>query len=426
MAKTKVSPQAVNAQLSTRLDEFEELFTSREPRVHAFVSEENRFKRLRNEARRLANKYANPERRPPLFGLLLGVKDIFHVDGFETRAGSHLPPRALQGKQSAAVSALKRTGALVAGKTVTTEFAYFTPGPTRNPYNPDHTPGGSSSGSAAAVAAGLVDVALGTQTIGSVIRPASFCGVVGFKPSHGRISAEGVIPLARSLDHVGIFAQNVELVQDTATALLIDYLPTTLAQKPSIAIPDGEYLAHASKDMLEHLDSVAERLRQAGYHVKRVAALNEFASIVQRHHRILAAEAAQTHAGWYARYSHLYSAKLVELVSEGLAIRATELDEALEAARGLRHDLGALMNIHGFQLWLAPSAVDAAPAGLASTGDPVMNLPWTQAGMPALGLPTGWNAAGLPLGTQLIAAYGEDEQLLAWGEDIEAALAESK
>lgn len=426
MAKTKVSPQAVNAQLSTRLDEFEQLFASREPRVHAFVSEENRFKRLRNEARRLAAKYTAPERRPALFGLLLGVKDIFHVDGFNTRAGSHLPPRALQGKESAAVSALKRAGALVAGKTVTTEFAYFTPGPTRNPQNPDHTPGGSSSGSAAAVAAGLVDVALGTQTIGSVIRPASFCGVVGYKPSHGRISAEGVIPLSRSLDHVGLFAQNVELIHDSASALLNEYQPVTLAQKPSIAIPDGEYLMHASKDMLEHLDSVAERLRQAGYHVKRVRALNEFNAIAQRHRRILAAEAAQTHAGWFARYSHLYSPKLAELVREGLGIRASELEDALEAARGLRHDLGALMNIHGFQLWLAPSALDAAPAGLASTGDPVMNLPWTQAGMPALGLPTGWNAVGLPLGTQLIAAYGQDEQLLAWGEDIETALAESK
>lgn len=425
MAKTKVSPQRVNAQLSARLDEFEQLYASREPRVHAFVPEENRFKRLRSEARRLARKYAAPERRPALFGLLLGVKDIFHVDGFETRAGSHLPPRALRGNQSAAVNALKRAGALVAGKTVTTEFAYFTPGPTRNPHNPDHTPGGSSSGSAAAVAAGLVDIALGTQTIGSVIRPASFCGVVGYKPSHGRISAEGVIPLARSLDHVGIFAQNVELVRRTAGVLLASQ-PASADGKPSIAIPTGEYLAHASGEMLEHLEAVAERLRKAGYHVKRVRVLNEFDATVQRHRRILAAEAAQTHAGWFARYSHLYSPKLAELVREGLAIRAAELDDALEAARGLRHDLGALMNIHGFQLWLAPSAVDAAPAGLASTGDPVMNLPWTQAGMPALGLPTGWNAAGLPLGTQLIAAYGQDEQLLAWGAEIETALAESK
>ncbi len=425
-AKTKISPQVVSAQLNARLDEFEPLYANREPRVHAFVAEEDRFKRLRSQARRLARKHTSPEKRPPLFGLLLGVKDIFHVDGFPTRAGSHLPARALQGKESAAVSALKRSGTLVAGKTVTTEFAYFTPGPTRNPYNPDHTPGGSSSGSAAAVAAGLVDLALGTQTIGSVIRPASFCGVVGYKPSHGRISAEAVIPLAPSLDHVGVFAQGVELVQRAAGVLLNGHKPAASAQKPSIAIPAGEYLSHASKDMLEHLESVAERLRQAGYHVKRVSALNEFAPIVQHHRLILAAEAAQTHAAWFARYAHLYSPRLAELIQEGQAIRAADLDDALEAARGLRHDLGALMNIHGFQLWLAPSAVDAAPAGLASTGDPVMNLPWTQAGMPALGLPTGWNAEGLPLGSQLVAAYGQDEQLLSWGAEIEAALAESK
>ncbi|QYK50252.1 MAG: amidase [Anaerolineales bacterium] len=424
--KTKPRPQTASEALLNRIRAFEELYTQREPRVHAFITEEARFQRLQREARALANKYKKPEKRPALFGLLLGIKDIFHVDGFPTQAGSHLPARALQGKESAAVGALKRAGALVAGKTVTTEFAYFTPGPTRNPHNTDHTPGGSSSGSAAAVAAGLVDLALGTQTIGSVIRPASFCGVVGYKPSHGRISAEGVIPLAPSLDHVGLFAQSVALIRSAADVLLADRQAASAAQPPSIAIPAGEYLAHASKEMLEHLDSVAERLRKAGYHVKRVNALNEFAPIVQRHRLILAAEAAQTHAAWYARYAHLYSPKLAELIKEGQSIRAAELEDALEAARGLRHSLGALMNIHGFQLWLAPSAVGAAPAGLASTGDPVMNLPWTQAGIPALGLPTGWSADGLPLGTQLIAAYGQDEQLLAWGAEIEAALAESK
>lgn len=425
MKTRKLFAKKTSESLRSRLAGFEDLYAQREPRVHAFVAEEGRFARLQREAGRLARKHTDPEKRPPLFGLLLGVKDIFHVDGFPTRAGSHLPPRALRGKQAAAVSALTRAGALVAGKTVTTEFAYFTPGPTRNPHNPEHTPGGSSSGSAAAVAAGLVDLALGTQTIGSVIRPASFCGVVGYKPSHGRISAEGVIPLAHSLDHVGLFAQTVELIQ-RATDVLLASNAASISDKPIIAIPAGEYLTHASKEMREHLERVAERLRAAGYHVKRVTALNDFAPIVARHHTILAAEAAQTHAAWYAHYSHLYSPKLAALIEEGLSIRAAELEVALEAARGLRHDLGALMNLHGFHLWLAPSAVGAAPAGLASTGDPVMNLPWTQAGMPALGLPTGWDAEGLPLGMQLIAPYGQDEQLLAWGVDIETALAESK
>lgn len=423
----RIKPSPTTAEtLHSRLRAFETLYAQREPHIHAFVAEEARFKRLLREAKALARKYKKPGQRPALFGLLLGVKDIFHAQGFDTRAGSHLPARALRGAEAAAVHKLKQAGALVAGKTVTTEFAYFTPGPTRNPHNPDHTPGGSSSGSAAAVAAGLVDIALGTQTIGSVIRPASFCGVVGYKPSHGRISADGVIPLAPSLDHVGVFAQRVELIQGAAEALVNKWSDSPASAQLIIAIPNGEYLKHASAEMLAHLDSVAERLRQSGYHVKRVAALNGFAPIVETHRTILAAEASQVHAAWFARYPHLYSAKFAELIQRGRSISQTELEEAIEAARGLRHALGALMNLHGFQLWLAPSAVGAAPAGLASTGDPVMNLPWTQAGMPALGLPTGWSAQGLPLGSQFVAAYGQDEQLLAWGAGIEAALAESK
>ncbi len=141
--------------------------------------------------------------RPPLFGIPIGIKDIFHVNGFSTHAGSRLPPKQLMGEEAKCVSDLKKAGALILGKTVTTEFAYFEPGPTMNPHNPNHTPGGSSSGSAAAVAAGLCPLALGSQTIGSIIRPASFCGVVGYKPSYDRISRDGVIPVSPSLDHIG-------------------------------------------------------------------------------------------------------------------------------------------------------------------------------------------------------------------------------
>jgi Asp-tRNA(Asn)/Glu-tRNA(Gln) amidotransferase A subunit family amidase len=411
--------------LISRLAAFEELHKTREPRLHAFVAEKDRFGRLRREAAALARKYRKPEKRPALFGMLVGVKDIFHVDGFATQAGSHLPARALRGPQAASVTALKRAGALVAGKTVTTEFAYFTPGPTRNPHNPEHTPGGSSSGSAAAVAAGLVDAALGTQTIGSVIRPASFCGVVGFKPSYARISAAGVIPLAASLDHVGVFAQQVEPVQRVARVLVSNWLPLPADDKPVIAIPTGEYLQRASEEMLAHFETVAERLRASGYQVKRVKALDHFQAAVDRHNLILAAEAAEAHGAWWPRYENLYSQKFRELLERGLGIRAEQLEETRRGALGLRHSLATLMNIHGFQLWMAPAAVGSAPKGLTSTGDPVMNLPWTQAGVPVLGLPTGWDAAGLPLGTQFAAAFGADEQLLAWGAAIEVALGET-
>ena len=163
---------------------FEQLevnFDARESDLRAFLPEEHRFSRLRDEYRALEKRYPDPEARPPLFGLPVGVKDIFHADGFETHAGSKLPADRLAGEQASSVTLLKDAGALVLGKTVTTEFAYFAPGPTRNPYNTDHTPGGSSSGSAAGVAAGLAPIAFGTQTVGSINRPAAFCGVVGFQ-----------------------------------------------------------------------------------------------------------------------------------------------------------------------------------------------------------------------------------------------------
>ncbi len=165
--------------LLTYLGDLEEHFQEREPDVLAFVPEDSRFKRLRREVRTLLAEYPDPAKRPELFGVPVGIKDIFHVDGFVTRAGSEVPAELLQGAEAESVRRLKAAGALIMGKTVTTEFAYFAPGPTRNPYNPAHTPGGSSSGSAAAVGAGLCPLALGTQTVGSITRPAAFSGAVG-------------------------------------------------------------------------------------------------------------------------------------------------------------------------------------------------------------------------------------------------------
>ena len=202
------------------IDQLEDHFNKREPEVLAFLPEAGRFDRLRREARQLLDRYPQPDQRPLLFGVFIGVKDIFRVDGFPTRAGSRLPPDLFAGEEAESVTRLRQAGALILGKTVSTEFAYFAPGPTRNPHHLQHTPGGSSSGSAAAVAAGLCPVALGTQTIGSIIRPAAFCGVVGYKPSYDRISRSGVIPLSPSLDHVGLFAADVEDVKRCAQLLI--------------------------------------------------------------------------------------------------------------------------------------------------------------------------------------------------------------
>jgi Asp-tRNA(Asn)/Glu-tRNA(Gln) amidotransferase A subunit family amidase len=315
---------------------------------------------------------------------------------------------------------------LMAGKTVTTEFAYFAPGPTRNPHNTEHTPGGSSSGSAAAVAAGLVDLALGTQTIGSVIRPASFCGVVGFKPSYGRVSTAGIIPLAPALDHVGLFSHYVDLIGRALPLLLEQWKPIApQSEKPFLAIPTGEYLDHADGVMRAHFGSTVERLKSAGYRVRELNPFKDFPSVVERHNLILAAQAAQVHAPWFSNYRHLYHHRTAELIEKGLKVSESLLAMALNDQRQFGLDLSTLMDIHGIGAWISPAARGAAPSGLSSTGDPVMNLPWTQAGFPTLGLPTGTNADGLPLGLQIIADFNRDEDLIGWGADFERALAET-
>ncbi len=405
------------------IDQLEARFAAREADVRAFVAEEGRFARLRREAEQLLRAYPDPAARPPLFGLPVGVKDIFHVDGFTTRAGSRLPPELLQGAEAACVSQLRRDGALIVGKTVTTEFAYFAPGPTRNPHRLDHTPGGSSSGSAAAVAAGLCALALGTQTIGSIIRPAAFCGVVGFKPSFGRVSTAGVIPLSPSLDHVGFFTGNVAGAATVAARLCHGWQnDITSPDRPILGLPEGPYLAAAEAEGLAHFRRDCDRLRAAGFVVRPVAALPDFADVRRHHLALMAAEAADTHAAWFDPYEALYHPRTAELIRRGQAVNEDERQAALAYQRETRQKLSELMTRHGLDVWLCPPAPGPAPSGLDSTGDPVMNLPWTFAGLPALTLPTGVNAAGLPLGLQLIGREQADERLLHYAQFIEAAL----
>ncbi|HLF24703.1 MAG TPA: amidase [Anaerolineae bacterium] len=412
----------IEVDLLDQIDRLEAHFNAREPKVLAFVPEAARFDRLRREARALLDRYRQPDARPPLFGMLVGVKDIFHADGFVTRAGSRLPPELFQGPEAESVTRLKQAGALILGKTVSTEFAYFAPGPTRNPHRPEHTPGGSSSGSAAAVGAGLCPLALGTQTIGSIIRPASFCGVVGYKPSTERISRAGVIPLSPSLDHVGAFTTNLADATRAASVLCRDWRLEIPSRKPILGIPEGPYLRRAAEEGLAHFRSVRQRLSESGFEVKPVEAMLDFDEIYNRHNLIVAAEAARVHAGWFNRYEALYHPKTADLIRRGQAVSDATLAQALHGRAQLRAELTALMDDHGIDLWLSPAAPGPAPEGLASTGDPVMNLPWTHSGLPTLNLPAGANEAGLPLGLQVAARWQADEALLAWADKIERVL----
>jgi Asp-tRNA(Asn)/Glu-tRNA(Gln) amidotransferase A subunit family amidase len=398
-------------------------FGEHEPSILSFLPEEARFARLQKEADELVLQYPDLIKRPLLFGALVGVKDIFHVGGFTTQAGSRLPSDVLQGKEANSVTQLKEAGALIFGKTVTTEFAYFFPGPTRNPHHPEHTPGGSSSGSAAAVAAGFCHLALGTQTIGSIIRPASFCGVVGLKPTYDRVSRAGVIPLSPSLDHVGFFVPDVESAINAARVLYNDWdEPSQPLKKPRLGIPDGPYLQSVSEEGFAHFEKVCRQLENAGYELRHIQLMPDFAEIRTRHDVIMSAEAAQVHADWFGKYEDLYSTKFTELIRRGQQTTHDQLQKALAAREDFRAEIRGTFLDHNIDVWISPSTIGAAPKGLDSTGDPIMNLPWTQAGLPAINLPAGKNQAGLPLGLQVVGNWYKDESLLFWAKDLEKVL----
>ncbi|MXZ20316.1 MAG: amidase [Caldilineaceae bacterium SB0665_bin_25] len=420
------SPAALRSgetDLVAHVQEICDRIDAEDPLIQALLPEPARRERLTREAEALLDRFPDPARRPPLFGLLAGVKDFFRVDGFPTRAGSKLPASLFEGPESAVVTRLKENGALIAGKTVTTEFAYFQPGPTRNPHNTEHTPGGSSSGSAAGVAAGFFPLALGTQTIGSVIRPAAFCGIIGFKPSYDRIDTAGMLFFSKSVDHAGLFSQDVATMRLACSALLgswDDSECVPIDGLPALAVPDGPYLEEAEEAGLQQFEKTLERLAAAGFRIERVPFFPNYADLNVRHRRLTAVEVAEVHKEWYGAYSDRYSVHMHEIMKTGATVSDEERDGIRADQLRLRHKMEEALFSCGADLWIAPAAPGPAPHGIHSTGNPIMNLPWTNAGVPALAIPSGKVANGLPLAVQFCAPFGADERLLAWGEAIEA------
>jgi Asp-tRNA(Asn)/Glu-tRNA(Gln) amidotransferase A subunit family amidase len=405
-----------------------DLIDASEPHIQALVPETARRARLLHEAQELQMRFPDPTNRPQLYGIPVGIKDIFRVNGFPTRAGSQLPVELFTGPESDCVRTLRSAGALILGKTVTTEFAYFEPGPTRNPRNLDYSPGGSSSGSAAAVAADFCPLAIGTQTIGSTIRPAAFCGVVGFKSSYGRIPMTGGILCSETFDHVGIFTSDVAGMQLAAAQLFQNWSKVEIqipGDLPSLGVPDGPYLEQASAEGLAAFEHQLALLKKAGYIVRHVQALEEIDAINRQHSRLVFAEMAQVHSEWFAHFESLYRPRTASAIREGREVSNEELAILRDSPSRLRAELESLMVQAGIDMWVCPSAPGPAPKGITSTGSPLMNLPWTHAGMPAISLPAGYAAHSLPLGLQCVGAFMADESLLQWAVPLAKIVHES-
>ena len=359
-----------------------------------------------------------------LHGIPVGVKDVLDTADMPSQYGSPIwagwQPRA----DCAAVAATRAAGGVIMGKTVTTEFAHRHPGPTANPHNPAHTPGGSSSGSAAAVADFQVPLAFGTQTAGSVIRPAAFCGVVGYKPSFGTISRMGMKIMSDSLDTVGVMARSVADCAFFAGAVSGRDLgnPDAMPERgPGVGLCRTPHWDQASKETQDLLARVAKALVRRGARVEERDLPAPFAALAEAHNVVAHSESAAS-LGWeYATAPELLSDSLRDRVGFGQAADAATRDAAYRVFRDCQTRFDAVTD--GLDILITPSAPGEAPAGLGWTGDPVFNYIWTDLHVPCVTVPAGLGPNGLPLGVQIVGRRGEDRQVLAWAQFVAAAIA---
>jgi Asp-tRNA(Asn)/Glu-tRNA(Gln) amidotransferase A subunit family amidase len=350
----------------------------------------------------------------------LGVKDVFDTADQPTEYGSPIHRGFRPRADAAAVALLRGAGATVLGKTVTAELACFTPGPTANPHRVTHTPGGSSSGSAAAVATGMVDVALGTQTAGSVVRPASFCGVFGVKPTFGTVATAGVKPVAPSLDTVGWFARDVATLDAVRVALTGRAAMPSAATPPRLAIVRTASWALADDAARNAVLEAARLAMTAGATVHDAELGSALDALADDHVVVMSYEAARSLAWELEYHADLLSGRLRALLEEGRAVDPTVYDDVRTRTERARGDVDLLFGDADVLLTLAANG--EAPAGLGATGDPRFARLWTLLGLPAVAVPGFVGATGLPIGIQLVARQGADADLLAWAAWLARAL----
>ena len=370
----------------------------------------------------------------PLHGVPIGLKDIYYTAGIPTTACSKVYEGFVPEYDATTVALLKGAGAIMMGKTVTTEFACMDPSPTKNPWNPAHTPGGSSSGSAVAVATRMCPAALGSQTVGSVLRPASYNGVVGFKPTFGRVSRYGVIPVSWSLDHVGWMARSVEDI-----ALLMQVMSVPDPQEPITARqPSDDFMTglgspaapriglirrffydNADEETRQHTDGVVEQLSRAGASVEEISLPDSIDTAIADQRIIMAVEAAAFHQPMYERQSQDYQPMLREMLRRGLETDGHTYSRALERRQQFTAEMQALAE--KADVLLTPSTPTPALADITNTGNTMFQGPWTSCGLPVITIPSGLAASGLPFGIQLAAAPFSEPKLLAaarWCENV--------
>jgi Asp-tRNA(Asn)/Glu-tRNA(Gln) amidotransferase A subunit family amidase len=374
----------------------------------------------------------------PLHGVPVGIKDIFDTADMPTENSSVIYAGRTPSRDSTVVAMLRAAGAIILGKTVTTEFAYFAPGKTRNPHNPEHTPGGSSSGSAAAVAANMVPLAIGSQTNGSTIRPAAYCGVIGFKPTHGLISRHGALALSRTLDQVGLFANSVEDV-----ALLAEQIvghdendpntrprarvpfTNTAAEEPPLA-PMFAFIKtpHWESADEDTREGFAEIIEQLGSQVEEVELFPSASEAWQWHQTIMSAEMAHNLEREWTNGRDRLSEQLRAQIERGHEVQAADYLRALSRIAPVHESFVELFE-QRYDAILTPAAAGAAPKGLLSTGDPAFCTLWTLCGMPAISLPLLQSANGLPIGVQLVGPRYDDARLLRTARWLAAQIATS-